>query len=50
MEKVERDMSNVGDDDPDPGHRFRFRPLLDRPAVEVMEAEASPALLEADAK
>jgi hypothetical protein len=50
MEKVERDMSNIGDDDPDPGHRFRFRPMLERPAVEVMEPEASPALLEADAK
>lgn len=30
-------MSNVGDGDPDPGHRFRFKPQLDRPAVEVMD-------------
>lgn len=36
--------------DVDAGDRFRFKPLLDRPAVEVMEPEASPALLEADAK
>jgi hypothetical protein len=41
-------MSEVND--PDPGHRFRFRPQLDRPPVEVIEPEASPALLEADAK
>jgi hypothetical protein len=31
-------MSNVGDDDP--GHRYRFKPLLDRPVVEVMEDSA----------
>jgi hypothetical protein len=32
-------------------HWNRFRPpAVDRPAVEVMEPEASPALLEADAK
>lgn len=24
-------------DDDDPGHRYRFKPLLDRPVVEVME-------------
>jgi hypothetical protein len=31
-------MVNVpGDKDDDPGHRFRFKPLLDRPVVEVME-------------
>jgi hypothetical protein len=30
-------MSNVGDDGPDPGHRFRFKPQLDRPVVEVIE-------------
>ncbi len=30
-------VSNVGDDDPDPGHRYRFRPMLDRPEVEVMD-------------
>lgn len=33
-------MSNVGDGDPDPGHRFRFKPLLDRPALEVMDDTA----------
>jgi len=33
-------MSNVGDDDPDPGHRYRFKPLLDRPVVEVMDDTA----------
>jgi hypothetical protein len=33
-------MSNVGDDDPDPGHRYRFKPLLDRPALEVMDDTA----------
>ena len=33
-------MSNVGDGDPDPGHRYRFKPLLDRPALEVLEDTA----------
>ena len=31
-------MSVVGDDDP--GHRYRFKPLLERPAVEVLEDTA----------
>lgn len=33
-------MANVGDDDPDPGHRYRYKPQLDRPAVEVMDDTA----------
>ncbi|AWO87703.1 MULTISPECIES: hypothetical protein [Bradyrhizobium] len=33
-------MSNVDDDDPDPGHRYRFKPVLDWPVVEVMEDTA----------
>ncbi|MHC2662563.1 hypothetical protein ACMA5K_01405 [Bradyrhizobium diazoefficiens] len=34
----------VGDDDPDPGHRFRFKPQLDRPVVEVLEDTAPEVL------
>lgn len=29
-------------DDDDPGHRYRFKPLLDRPVVEVMEEDTAP--------
>lgn len=40
----------MADDEGDAGDRYRFKPVLDRPTIEVMEPEASPALLEADAK